>query len=310
LGLLLALAAPASSFAPIGGGAKLYIHPPPAAVSLPRRRLPAAPTTMMAKKFDKKYDDAFDDFRTSGSMPNIPSIGEQYSNAASFVRSTGVEVEGDQQAFGKRLTEAQKDLQRQQDESLAEYEEIKKELVADTAFVGSLGFSCATAFLPQMGALSYMLGMFGSIGYSVLLTKSADGMGSLGMDTSQLQRFGLLFALILICAKNPDTVQILPVLFGFFVPYKVASLRSAFVSLPPLRPDEVRVFRYAGDSPETPPFKVQFGSEVSGRPRIKYGIEGNDVKDMYVTGANTPLGSRKIPSLDEQYQRLKDGTMD
>ena len=38
-------------------------------------------------------------------MPNIPSIGEQYSNAASFVRSTGVEVEGDQQAFGKRLTE-------------------------------------------------------------------------------------------------------------------------------------------------------------------------------------------------------------
>jgi len=32
----------------------------------------------------------------------------------------------------------QRELQRQQDESLAEYEEIKKELVADTAFVGAL----------------------------------------------------------------------------------------------------------------------------------------------------------------------------
>ena len=39
----------------------------------------------------------------------------------------------------------------------------------------------------------------------------------------------------------------LPVLFGFFVPYKLASLRPAFVSLPPLRADEVRVFRYAGE---------------------------------------------------------------
>ena len=44
-------------------------------------------------------------------------------------------------------------------------------------------------------------------------------------------------------AKNTETVQILPVLFGFFVPYKLASLRPAFVSLPPLRPNEVRVFR-------------------------------------------------------------------
>ena len=32
----------------------------------------------------------------------------------------------------------QRELQRQQDESLAEYEEIKKELVADTAFTGAL----------------------------------------------------------------------------------------------------------------------------------------------------------------------------
>jgi len=39
------------------------------------------------------------------SMPDIPSIGEQYSNAANYARSQGVQVEGDQEAFGQRLTE-------------------------------------------------------------------------------------------------------------------------------------------------------------------------------------------------------------
>jgi hypothetical protein len=57
---LLALAAPVSCFSP--GWASVG--------SMPGRRLsaPARPPrlAMMAKKFDKKYDDAFDDFRTSG----------------------------------------------------------------------------------------------------------------------------------------------------------------------------------------------------------------------------------------------------
>ena len=132
------------------------------------------------------------------------------------------------------------------------------------------------------------------------------------MDTSQAQRFGLLFILIIICAKNPDTVQILPVLFGFFVPYKLASLRPAFVSLPPLRADEIRVFRYAGDPPDAPPIKVQYGSNIEGSSRRpSYDVEGGgDSKDMYVTGRNTPLGARKILSVEEQYEKLRDGTLE
>eukprot|EP00802_Teleaulax_amphioxeia_P015142 Tamp_15225.p1 GENE.Tamp_15225~~Tamp_15225.p1 ORF type:complete len:307 (+),score=58.71 Tamp_15225:43-921(+) len=284
-----------------------------AAGGLRRPSLPApARTALFAKKFDKKYDDAFDDFRTSGSMPSIPTIGEQYANAASYAREKGVAVDGDQETFGQRLTEAQQDLQRRQEESRAEYEEIKKELVADTAFVGSLLFACATALLPQESALSYLLGYFGSIAYAVLLTVSADKMGDTqgGMDTSQAQRFGLLVGLIIICAKNPETLQILPVLFGFFVPYKVASLRPAFTSLPPLNADEVRVFRYAGEAPDAAPFKVQYGANVGGRPRTQFATEGDGVKDMYVTGKNTPLGARNILTVEEQYERLKDGTLD
>ena len=39
------------------------------------------------------------------SMPSIPSIGEQYANAASYAREKGVVVDGDQETFGQRLTE-------------------------------------------------------------------------------------------------------------------------------------------------------------------------------------------------------------
>ena len=319
--LLLALATPepVASFAPCAQYTCIAARSPPGcplAGLSPWRRVKAergARSVLQAKKFDKKYDDAFEDFRTSGNMPDIPSIGEQYANAASYARSTGADVTADGETFGKRLTEEQEALQRQQAESLQEYEEIKKELVSDTAFVGALFFSCATAFGSKAAALSYFLGMLGSIAYSVLLTKTADNMGGGGgMDTSQAQRFGLLFILIIICAKNPDTVQILPVLFGFFVPYKLASLRPAFVSLPPLRADEIRVFRYAGDPPDAPPIKVQYGSNIEGSSRRpSYDVEGGgDSKDMYVTGRNTPLGARRILSVEEQYEKLRDGTLE
>jgi hypothetical protein len=35
-----------------------------------------------------------------------------------------------------------------------------------------------------------------------------------------------------------------------------------------------------------------------------------DTTDMYVTGRNTPLGARKILSIEEQYEALKDGTIE
>jgi len=43
--------------------------------------------------------------RMMSSMPSIPTIGEQYANAASYAREKGVAVDGDQETFGQRLTE-------------------------------------------------------------------------------------------------------------------------------------------------------------------------------------------------------------
>ena len=41
---------------------------------------------------------------------------------------------------------------------------------------------------------------------------------------------------------------------------------------------------YAGDSPDSPPFKVQYGADVGGRGRTAVGtLESDAIKDMYVT---------------------------
>ena len=45
--------------------------------------------SMERKDFAKEYDGAFDDFRTSGSMPDIPGMGERYSLEASYARARG-----------------------------------------------------------------------------------------------------------------------------------------------------------------------------------------------------------------------------
>ena len=115
--------------------------------------------SMMAKKdFDKKYD-SYDDFRTSGSMPNIPGIAEQYQATKSFVQETKGGVDEGDQAFGQRLTEAQELLKREQELGLEGYEELKKDLIFDTAYCGLLLMAAFQAFGSDVVSTSYGLGM-------------------------------------------------------------------------------------------------------------------------------------------------------
>jgi hypothetical protein len=114
--------------------------------------------SMMAKKdFDKKYD-SYDDFRTSGSMPNIPGIAEQYQATKSFVQETKGGVDEGDQAFGQRLTEAQELLKKEQELGLEGYEELKKDLISDTAYCGLLLMAAFQAFGTDVVSTSYGLG--------------------------------------------------------------------------------------------------------------------------------------------------------
>ena len=112
---------------------------------------------MMAKKsFDKKYGDSFDDFRTSGSMPSIPSISEQYKSAQSFVQQQGLSVV--EEKFGERVTSEKTALMKEREEGMEAYEELKKELLEDTAFIGVLCLFLCYMWLPEKQSFSYFVG--------------------------------------------------------------------------------------------------------------------------------------------------------
>mmetsp|Transcript_11929 Transcript_11929/g.27667 ORF Transcript_11929/g.27667 Transcript_11929/m.27667 type:complete len:335 (-) Transcript_11929:130-1134(-) len=280
-----------------------------------RRGMGSVGGLVMAKKdFDKKYDGSFRDFRTSGSMPSIPGISEQYQVAQTFVREKqGAKDEegGDFEARG--LTEAQEALERERLEGLSGYEELKGELLFDTAYIGALGLAAAMAFLGYNTVQSYALGAAGSFGYSFLLTKTADRMGEQpgqgkGADLTTPLRFGILFFLIVCCAKNRETLEILPVLFGFFVPYKLASLRPALVSVPPLGDYQVRIFRDGLWGKE--PYKIEYGSKVVGKSRKRASSSLSSADGAKTQGSSAPLGKRNIASIEDQYEALKKGTMD
>eukprot|EP00290_Baffinella_frigidus_P029356 CAMPEP_0180236320 /NCGR_PEP_ID=MMETSP0987-20121128/29709_1 /TAXON_ID=697907 /ORGANISM="non described non described, Strain CCMP2293" /LENGTH=320 /DNA_ID=CAMNT_0022202523 /DNA_START=197 /DNA_END=1160 /DNA_ORIENTATION=- len=101
LGLLLVAAPAASAFGfaavgcsavrGVGGGVQLRNGGCVAAGRV--RPVALGGLSMERKNFDKSYDGAFDDFRTSGSMPDIPGLGERYSLEASYVRARGGDVE-------------------------------------------------------------------------------------------------------------------------------------------------------------------------------------------------------------------------
>jgi len=269
----------------------------------------------MAKKkeFDKKYDDAFDDFRTSGSMPDIPSLSEQYSAAASFARQSGIEVKGDE-GFGKRITEEQQVLENMQKQSMQEYQELKEELLVDTFFISSVIFSVMNVFLADSTVNSFVIGAVSSLAYAFLLTRTADRLGESGssstmFDPSTPARFGLLLVLIVAYTKNKEYLEILPMLFGFFFPYKVASLRPALNSLPPLKPNEIRITRSAWEPVDAAPLKVEYGSDITGRMPSSTLRTASSDSSTKTQGSSAPLGKRKILSIEEQYEALKKGTL-
>ncbi len=65
------------------------------------------------------------------------------------------------------------------------------------------------------------------------------------------------------------------------------------------------------DGPDTPPYKVEYGSTILGKKGIRrtnYSMA--DTAGAKTQGSSAPLGKRNIPTLEEQYEALKKGTMD
>lgn len=117
---------------------------------------------------------------------------------------------------------------------LSSYIQIRNRLLGDTITVALLGASAFWMFGTVRLTASFGVGAMGSIAFVILLSRSVDKMAEAARnngaplgDPLQPARIGIIVFLVLASAKNRNTLDVLPVLLGFFS-YKVASLLPLF----------------------------------------------------------------------------------
>ncbi|PSB56727.1 ATP synthase subunit I [Chamaesiphon polymorphus] len=122
---------------------------------------------------------------------------------------------------GKETTPAQASVTQSSEDSMGEYQQLKRELYLITLAITAVAFVTVAFVYELRVALNYLLGAVAGVVYLRLLAKDVDRIGN---ETSKLSlnRMALFVGLMLVAAKWHQ-LQILPVFLGFLT-YKVALL--------------------------------------------------------------------------------------
>jgi ATP synthase protein I len=107
------------------------------------------------------------------------------------------------------------------DNSMGEYERLKRELYLTTLAIAAVAFPTVVYFYGWRIAGNYLLGAVAGVVYLRLLARDVDRLGTETMKLS-LNRQVLVIVLMLVAAKWHQ-LQILPVFLGFLT-YKAASI--------------------------------------------------------------------------------------
>jgi ATP synthase protein I len=122
---------------------------------------------------------------------------------------------------GEEPTPAQASVTQSSEDSMGEYQQLKRELYLITLAITTVAFVTVVFVYELRVALNYLLGAVAGVVYLRLLAKDVDRIGN---ETSKLSlnRMALFVGLMLVAAKWHQ-LQILPVFLGFLT-YKVALL--------------------------------------------------------------------------------------
>jgi ATP synthase protein I len=122
---------------------------------------------------------------------------------------------------GQETTPEQSSVDRSSEDSMGEYQQLKRELYLITLAITTVAFVTVAFVYELRVALNYLLGAVAGVVYLRLLAKDVDRIGN---ETSKLSlnRMALFVGLMLVAAKWHQ-LQILPVFLGFLT-YKVALL--------------------------------------------------------------------------------------
>lgn len=109
------------------------------------------------------------------------------------------------------------------------YEALKKQLLADHVFLSFLGCAIVWYFFDLFAVRSYAVGaMLGAL-YLVLAQRSADGFGATTFEEKKSGPPALIVPvlMVLLAAKNPDSIGFLPIFAGFLTE-RLAFVAQAF----------------------------------------------------------------------------------
>jgi ATP synthase protein I len=121
-------------------------------------------------------------------------------------------------AVAEATTPAQADVAKSSADSMAKYQQLKRDLYLITLGITAVAFVIVAFTYQLRSALSYLLGAAVGVVYLRLLAKDVDRIGN-ETNKLSLNRLALFVGLMLVAAKWHE-LQILPVFLGFLT-YKV-----------------------------------------------------------------------------------------
>jgi ATP synthase protein I len=122
---------------------------------------------------------------------------------------------------GEDNTPEQSSVTQSSEDSMGEYQQLKRELYLITLAITTVAFVTVAFVYELRVALNYLLGAVAGVVYLRLLAKDVDRIGNESSKLS-LNRLALFVGLMLVAAKWHQ-LQILPVFLGFLT-YKAALL--------------------------------------------------------------------------------------
>jgi ATP synthase protein I len=126
---------------------------------------------------------------------------------------------------GEENTPEQSSVARSAEDSMGEYQQLKRELYLITLAITTVAFVTVVLVYGWKISFSYLLGAVAGVVYLRLLAKDVDRIGNESVKLSP-NRLALFVVLMLVAAKWHQ-LQILPVFLGFLT-YKAALLIYIF----------------------------------------------------------------------------------
>jgi ATP synthase protein I len=137
------------------------------------------------------------------------------------VNSTDDETPQSTESVGAETTLEESSVTRSSQDSMGEYQQLKRELYLITLAITTVAFVTVAFVYELRVALNYLLGAVAGVVYLRLLAKDVDRIGNESTKLSP-NRLALFVGLMLVAAKWHE-LQILPVFLGFLT-YKAALL--------------------------------------------------------------------------------------